>query len=539
MRGFANSFYSLTIRSCLAAGLAMGAAMFTAPGTAHADPEKRVALVIGNGDYKIAPHLDNPPNDARAVAETLRRLGFVVVDGYDLDFLQMRKAVSKFSAALPDAKSAVLYYAGHGVSVDDEDYLLPVDIDLKGPADLDMSAVNMSMILKQMKREDRDGANIVLLDACRDNPFADELHSNKTRAAVGPRGLSAISGDLARGTLIAFATDPNSTAQDGVQGGHSPFTEALLNHLADPGAPIDTVMTRVRTEVYEKTQHTQRPWVNTSLTGEFSFNPQTATAALEAPPAAPALLAAPAAPAASGLGANLLDLTEKEYWESAEHSNLTEDYQAYLDRFPNGTFAAMARNRIAKLSSAPTTTRAPEAAPPTGPAGPSEKELKAEIGTYDTEKNLRFGVADRKEIQKRLQVLLYYNGAIDGSFNEQIREAIAEWQKKHEFKSTGMLGPVEVAALREESDEMYQRYLASLPPEQPDAQPENPQTTPSVQPPATGNYQGYHNQYSPYHGYHYQRHYAYHYVPRHRHYYGGGGGYGGQSIMSFFHGFGF
>ena len=121
---------------------------------------------------------------------------------------------------------------------------------------------------------------------------------------------------------------------------------------------------------------------------------------------------------------------------------------------------------------------------------------------------MRFGAADQKEIQERLQVLRYYNGAIDGSFNEQTRLAIAEWQKKREVASTGMLGPVEVAALRAESEEMYQRYLNSQP-EKPDAQPENPQATPSVQTPATGsNHQYYH--YQPYHyqAYHYQ---AYHY----------------------------
>ena len=152
----------------------------------------------------------------------------------------------------------------------------------------------------------------------------------------------------------------------------------------------------------------------------------------------------------------------------------------------------MAKNRIAALSPALTTTRAPDAAPSTGPAGPSAKELKAEIGTFDTEKSLRFEAADKKEIQERLQVLRYYNGAIDGSFNEQTRLAIAEWQKKREVASTGMLGPVEVAALRAESEETYQRYLDSQP-EKPDAQPENPQATPSVQTPATGsNYQPYH-----------------------------------------------
>ena len=184
MRGFAYSFYSLTIRSCLAAGLAIGAAMFAAPSTAHADSEKRVALVIGNGDYKIAPHLDNPANDARAIAETLRKLGFEVVDGYDLDVSQMRKAVSDFSAALPQAKSAVVYYSGHGVSVDDEDFLLPVDIDLKSPTDLDISAISLPMVLKQMKLEER--VNIVLLDACRDNPFMHELARNKNSSGDRP-----------------------------------------------------------------------------------------------------------------------------------------------------------------------------------------------------------------------------------------------------------------------------------------------------------------------------------------------------------------
>jgi peptidoglycan hydrolase-like protein with peptidoglycan-binding domain len=538
MGGFAYSFYSLMIRSCLAAGLAMGAAIFAAPGTSHADSQKRVALVIGNGDYKIAPHLDSPANDARAIAETLRKLSFDVVDGYDLDVSQMRKAVSDFSAALPDAKSAVVFYAGHGVSVDNEDFLLPVDIDLKSPADLDNSAISMSLLLKDMKREER--ANIVLLDACRDNPFADELARNRTPAAIGLRGLSAIQGERARGTLIAFATDPNSTALDGVQGRHSPFTEALLNHLPDPGAPIDTVMMRVRSEVWEKTKHMQRPWVFSSLVSEFSFNPRVGTAAPEA-----------AAP--EGWLVRLNWERESLLWESARHSNLSVDYQAYLDAFPNGLFAPMAKNRIALLGSAPTTARAPEATPPTSPASPSEKELKGEIGTYLTEQYLRLEAVDRREIQVRLRVLGYYTGAIDGSFNEQTRQAIEEWQKKHQVVPTGMLGPVEIAAMQAESEEMYQRYLDSQPekpnaqpekpdaqpekpdaqPEKPNAQPENPQATPSVQAPATG----YH--YQPYHYYRYQPHhyrrYAYRYR-RHRHYYAL---YGGDGIFSFLSHFGF
>ena len=135
--------------------------------------EKRVALVIGNGAYENAVRLDNAVFDARAVADAFRKLGFQVVDGYDLDIDHMRAKVSEFSAALSNSKSAVIYYAGHGVSVDEENYLIPTDIVLKSPTDLDLNAISVSLLLKQMKRDDR--VNIVILDACRDNPFAAEL----------------------------------------------------------------------------------------------------------------------------------------------------------------------------------------------------------------------------------------------------------------------------------------------------------------------------------------------------------------------------
>ena len=178
--------------------------------------EKRVALVIGNGAYQSAVRLDNAVFDAKAVAESFRKLGFQVVDGYDLDIDQMRSKVSEFSAALSDSKSAVIYYAGHGISVDEENYLVPTDIVLKSPTDLDLNAISVSLLLKQMKRDDR--VNIVILDACRDNPFAAVLARQKTRALVVERGLTPIDGDLARGTLIAFASDPKSSALDGPPG---------------------------------------------------------------------------------------------------------------------------------------------------------------------------------------------------------------------------------------------------------------------------------------------------------------------------------
>ena len=309
--------------------------------------DKRVALVIGNGSYQTAIRLDNAVFDAKAVAELFRKLGFQVVDGYDLDINAMRSKVSEFSSALADLNSAVIYYAGHGISVDEENYLIPTDIVLKSPTDLDLNAISVSLLLKQMKRDDR--VNIVILDACRDNPFAASLARAKTRALVVERGLTRIDGDLARGTLIAFASDPKSTALDGQTGAHSPFTQAFLSHLFDPGVTIDTVMTRVRNDVWETTGHRQLPWVNTSLIGEYLLNPHPA-------PDPSAEIAKPA-PATSGPGPDARQAQENLMWESAQHSNLSADYQAYLSAFPSGVFAQMAKNRIASMEDAPAPSR--------------------------------------------------------------------------------------------------------------------------------------------------------------------------------------
>jgi uncharacterized caspase-like protein len=458
-------------------------ALLASPAFADVKPEKRVALVIGNGAYQNAPRLDNATFDARAVADAFRKLGFEVVDGYDLNVEQMRAKVSDFSADLPDAKSAVIYYAGHGISVDDENYLIPTDIVLKSPTDLDLGAISVSLVLKQMKREDR--VNVVILDACRDNPFAEALARNKTRAIVGERGLSRIHGDLARGTLIAFASDPKSTALDGPPGQHSPFTEAFLDHVFDPGVSIDTVMSRVRTEVWEKTHHGQLPWVNTSLIGDYVLNRGICigTAADCPTPKEPAqegataaeVAALPATPPAAQTQEDLL-------WESAQHSNLRADYQAYLDAFPNGFFAQMAKNRIASLENPaaapaeraspakPASETEPAAAAPTAkaiPAAPAEKDWKAEVGTADTEKALDLTPAEQKEIQQRLAALDLYKGPATGALDPATRLALTEWQRLRGAAPTSFLGSMQLAALRAESEDAYQKFLAAQPAPEP------------------------------------------------------------------------
>jgi uncharacterized caspase-like protein len=418
---------------------AAGVALLVSSALAGVPPEKRVALVIGNGAYQHAPKLDNATFDARAIADAFRKLGFQVVDGYDLDVEQMRAKISEFSEELPDARSAVIYYAGHGISVDDENYLIPTDIVLKSPTDLDFGAISVSLVLKQMKREDR--VNIVVLDACRDNPFAAALARNKTRAIVGERGLSLIDGDLARGTLIAFASDPKSTALDGAPGEHSPFTKAFLNHVFDPDVSIDVVMSRVRTEVWDKTHHGQLPWVNTSLIGDYALNPQPETQPAREGAGGAAIAALPAtAPANPQTQEDLL-------WESAQHSNLRADYQAYLDAFPNGIFAQMARNRIAILES-------PASAP-------SETDWKSEIGTAESEKPLGLTPADQKEIQLRLTALDLYQGPATGALDSLTRLALSEWQKQRGVAPTSFLGRMQLAALRAESEDAYQKLLAA------------------------------------------------------------------------------
>jgi uncharacterized caspase-like protein len=522
-------FRAISILSVFAA-IAASLTLMAFPRAAQANADKRVALVIGNGDYATAPRLENPPIDARAVAASLKRLGFQVIEGYDLTMAQMRQSVAEFSAALPDAKAAIVYYAGHGVSVDDENYIIPTDIVLKSPTDLDLGAISISLILKQMKREDR--VNVIILDACRENPFAADLAYANSRSVIGARGLTRIDGDLARGTLIAFASDPKSIALDGFPGEHSPFSKALIDHLEDPGVPIDTVMNRVRSEVWEATKNKQLPWVNTSIIGEFSLNPQ-------APPAAVASLGAPTASSAPEAPAAKPDKLAQEnlLWESAQHSNLGADYQAYLDAYPDGIYAPMARNRIASLAHAPepTTGSAREASAPkpdklaqenllwesaqrsnlgadykaylnaypsgiyapmarnriasltTAPeptvgrvvpvvpqAPPSvpPTALRAEVGTLETEKSLNLGPAEIRELQQRLTALALDAGPANGVFGDQTRSAIAQWQSRHGALSTSWLGPLQLAALRAESEAAYQQLLIAAP--QAAVQPINP-----------------------------------------------------------------
>src|ERR1700761_2848015 len=298
--------------------------------------DKRVAFVVGNGAYKNVAQLPNPPLDAKAIAATLRNVGFEVVEGSDLTRDKMTEKLLDFGKRAQGADIAVFFYAGHGIAISGTNYLLPVDADIKSEMDVKLgSAINIDLTLDQTMSDAK--VKLVFLDACRDNPFAAKIKATATRSVSVQQGLAEMkSGE---GTLIAFATGPGQTALDGQEGTNSPFTRALLAHITEPGVEIQQAMTEVRAQVNEETSKGQLPWGHTNLIGSVYLNPAAAPATASAPSAAPP----PASTTASHTD------VEREFWRPIKDSNKPEELNAYLSSYPNGQFKSLALSRIASL----------------------------------------------------------------------------------------------------------------------------------------------------------------------------------------------
>jgi hypothetical protein len=226
--------------------------------------KSRVALVIGNGAYVNAGPLPNPANDARAVAGVLREMGFDVSEGVNLDHRSQERLVRDFLRKAATAGIALLFYAGHGMQVDGKNYLVPVDAKLTARTDLSFETLELDKIIAGLDDESR--TNILILDACRDNPLAKNFARTASRSASSPAGLAPVS-NVGSGTLIAYATAPDQVALDG-DTGNSPFTAALIKHLRTPGLEVRQMLTRVRAEVIAATQRKQVPWDKSSLLGD-------------------------------------------------------------------------------------------------------------------------------------------------------------------------------------------------------------------------------------------------------------------------------
>jgi tetratricopeptide (TPR) repeat protein len=254
-----------------AAPPAQAPAAESAPIAAGAVLGQRVALVIGNGAYANVKALPNPPNDARAIAKNLRDIGFTVSEGADLDRAAMQKMTRDFLREAVRAQIAVIYYAGHGVQIEGRNYLVPVDARLQAGPNVTDAMIDMDTILAGL--DDQVRTNILIFDACRNNPMAprtastEPVRSMETGSGLAAPTAPSSGATLGAGTLIAFATAPGQVALDG-EGGNSPFSAALSRHIGTPGLEVQQMLTRVRAEVVAATKGKQVPWSNSSLLGE-------------------------------------------------------------------------------------------------------------------------------------------------------------------------------------------------------------------------------------------------------------------------------
>jgi formylglycine-generating enzyme required for sulfatase activity len=242
-------------------------------GYAAPDTERRIALVIGIGAYQNAPHLANPVNDARAIGDSLRRLKFDVTELYDPDFRALNSGIREFGIRAASADVAVVYYAGHGVQVDRENYLIPADAKLERERDLLYEAMPLDRLLGEVSQASHIG--IVLLDSCRNNPFIERVSRSMTiagRAVATTPGLARVD-NVPRNTMVVMAAKADQIAEDGSD--HSPFASALLAHLQIPGLELSLFFRSVRDTVLRATNNRQEPYVFSSLGADpFYFYPR-------------------------------------------------------------------------------------------------------------------------------------------------------------------------------------------------------------------------------------------------------------------------
>lgn len=415
--------------------------------------ERRVALVIGNGDYRHSPSLRNPVNDARAVGDALRRIGFEVIEGLDLDIQETLDKVELFEQRLAGAQVALVYYAGHGVSVDGVNYLIPVDAEPDTRFSLQRETISSDDLLRQvMERQGR--VSILILDACRSSAFASRLASD-TRGLRAGTGLAEVL--PVSGSLVAFAAQPGAVALDG-DGANSPFTSALLHHLTTPGLEVEGLMKKVRLEVTGSTSRAQEPWSISKLEGDFYFVPEQPT-----PPPSP-----PPVTATLGYGGK-----DRMAFDAIEDSKRARDFELFAERFPDSALAPFALDRLTDLRKAakeaaptaalpaPTSPSVQAALPPTAmtppatphapaPVAPSPALPPAGAPDADTtpspaeiEAALSLGRADWRNLQQGLKAIGLSPGKIDGSAGQGTRRAVAAWQLRNGVDATGFLSDIQ------------------------------------------------------------------------------------------------
>ena len=312
--------------------------------------ERRVALVIGNSAYSHATTLRNPGNDASDVAETLRKLGFDVTLGVDLDQQNFARTIEQFARSLDDADVGLFFYAGHGLQMNDKNYLVSTNAKLENEFLLSSETIELDAIVRLM--ESKSPINLVFLDACRNNPLTENLRRSLTslkRSAQLGRGLARMEAS-GRDTLVAFAAAPGQEAGDGADR-NSPFTASLLKHLPKPGVEVSVMLKDVAADVRRDTRNSQRPQQLSDMTKAFYFAKleQTAATKVDVPPAPELIAKPPVAPQSSGVDDRALDVA---FWNASQSANDCDAVRAYLQRFPNGVFVELGKLSERRLCAA-------------------------------------------------------------------------------------------------------------------------------------------------------------------------------------------
>jgi hypothetical protein len=389
-------------RFWLAAVAATALLVITYSSEARAD--KRVALVVGNSAYKNVSVLPNPVNDATAIATMLKSVGFEVELRRDLGINDMRRVLRDFSDRTRDADMAVMYFAGHGIEVDGNNYLIPVDAVLERDVDVEDETVSLERITHILEPARR--LRLVILDACRENPFQKTMKRTIASRSVG-QGLAKVE-PTTSDTLIAFAAKAGSFAMDG-GGANSPFTTALLKFLPEPGLDLRIAFGRIRDDVLASTQRRQEPYVYGSLGGD--------TVALVSTKSEPVISVRPAviteqtpppAPAADAA-------VEVAFWNSIRNEKNPQLFEAYLKRYPNGAFADIAKITLEGLRK-------------TALATPEQADDK--IAISDT--------SLLREVHERLYELNFDPGPFDDPDSAAAHQAIREFEQQNHLPQTGL-----------------------------------------------------------------------------------------------------
>lgn len=314
--------------------------------TSAAAADTRVALVIGNSDYEFAADLANPLNDAEQIKVSLETIGFEVSSAFNLGHAEMLSALRRFKKVARGADIATIYYAGHGIEVQQRNYLVPIDASFEDEDDAEFNMVSLDLLSSSMSGV--AGISMIMLDACRDNPFANG------RSIAGSRGLAPV--EPVRGTLISYAARAGTKASDG-DGQNSPYAKALIKHLQENQVDIRRVFDKVRDTVMSETNNKQEPFVYASLPAKDIFLNENQRAQRLS-------------------SSNETTNIELKYWSSVEQSGSPELLQSYLDKYPEGEFVAIATFKLEKLLSVNTDSEPSEQSTKTVPAALNSEEVE-------------------------------------------------------------------------------------------------------------------------------------------------------------------